>query len=57
VDNFKAAMDRDNKHEGISVAFSFTAGAIEEAARLRNLPAGESRLVTLRRAEDLLAEE
>jgi hypothetical protein len=57
VDNFKAAMDRDNKHEGIIVAFSFTSGAIEEAARLRNLPAGESRLVTLRRAEDLLAEE
>ena len=35
VDNFETAIRRDGKHKGYVVAFSFTRGAHEEAARAR----------------------
>jgi DNA modification methylase len=37
VDNFKSALDRDKYKKGYLVAFSFSKGALEEAARLRNI--------------------
>lgn len=33
VDNFETAVERDGKHKGYVVAFSYTRGAYEEAAR------------------------
>ena len=36
VDNFETAMQRANEKKGFIVAFSFTKGAYEEVARIRN---------------------
>ena len=36
VDNFESAIRRMNKNQGIIVAFSFTRGAYDEVARIRN---------------------
>jgi hypothetical protein len=35
LDSFETAIRRENKHKGFLVAFSFSKGAIEEAARAR----------------------
>lgn len=47
VDNFEAAMDRAGKDRGYIVAFSFTRGAREEAARVRWNRALQIELVTV----------
>ena len=57
VDNFQHAVEREGKRTGIIVAFSFGSGAVEEAARLRNLPNGHRYDIRLKKAEDLLREE
>lgn len=36
IDNFETAVRRDGSHKGYIVAFSFTKGAIDEAARTRS---------------------
>jgi len=51
VDNFETAVERSGKHEGFIVAFSFTAGAFEEAARAN--AAGKVK-ITLVRVEDVI---
>jgi DNA modification methylase len=53
VDNFQTAVRRDGKHKGYIVAFSFTRGAIEEAARAKLQEGIEIQLV---RVADLLAD-
>jgi len=53
VDNFETALKRAKKTRGIVVAFSFTAGAREEAARAKN----QERLeIELRTVEEIIAE-
>jgi len=47
VDNFEAAMERTGKDKGYIVAFSFTKGAYEEAARVRGTRKLDIELVTL----------
>ncbi len=51
VDTFKTAVEREDKHKGFLVAFSFTKGAIDESARLRREGSVEIALV---RAEDIV---
>lgn len=51
VDNFETAVERDGKHRGYIVAFSFTKGAREEAARVRRQGKVE---IVLVKAEDVL---
>lgn len=51
VDNFEAAIEREGKHKGYIVAFSFTRGAVEEAARVRRQGKME---IVLVKAEDVL---
>jgi len=51
VDNFETAIERAGKHKGYIVAFSFTRGAIEEAARARREREVE---VVLVKAEDVV---
>jgi DNA modification methylase len=53
VDNFETAVERGNKHRGYIVAFSFTRGAHEEAARAKESKGLE---ITLVGVADLLAE-
>jgi DNA modification methylase len=50
VDNFETAIERSGKHMGYLVAFSFSKGAHEEAARSR----GTGRHVVLVKVADLL---
>jgi DNA modification methylase len=45
VDNFETAMERDGKDKGYIVAFSFTRGASEEVARVKNAKGLEIGLV------------
>jgi DNA modification methylase len=49
VDNFETAVRREKKHKGWIIAFSFTRGAIEEAARAKadGLEIGLTRVATL----------
>jgi len=47
VDNFEAAMERTGKNKGYIVAFSFTKGAYEEAARVRGTRKLDIELVTV----------
>jgi hypothetical protein len=47
VDNFETAVEREGKHKGYIVAFSFTRGAVEEAARARRQAGLEIVLVTV----------
>lgn len=49
VDNFETAMRREGKHKGWIIAFSFTRGAMEEAARAKadGLEIGLTRVATL----------
>lgn len=47
VDNFETAIERDGKHKGYIVAFSFTRGAYEEAARVKAIGRCEVVLVTV----------
>ncbi len=51
VDNFETAIERDGKHKGYLVAFSFTSGAVEEAARARRKRGVE---VVLVKVEDVV---
>lgn len=51
VDNFETAIEREGKGKGYLIAFSFTKGATEEAARSREVGKNE---VVLVRVEDLL---
>lgn len=51
VDNFETAVERDGKHKGYIIGFSFTRGAYEEAARVKAAGRYEIVLVTV---EDLL---
>jgi len=51
VDNFETAIQRDGKHKGYIVAFSFTSGAVEEAARARRKRGIE---VVLVKVEDIV---
>jgi DNA modification methylase len=51
IDSFRTAVEREGKHKGFFVAFSFTKGAVEEVARLRRENNVEVALVT---AEDLV---
>jgi len=53
VDNFETAVERDGRHKGYIVAFSFGRGAHEEAARVKDVKGVEIVLVTV---ADLLAE-
>jgi DNA modification methylase len=55
VDNFETALRREKKSVGMIVAFSFGKGAIEEAARVRNLPNG-NRMDIILRTMDALTE-
>ncbi|HEX7299962.1 MAG TPA: DNA methyltransferase [Solirubrobacteraceae bacterium] len=50
VDNFETAIERSGKHKGYIVAFSFTTGAYEEAARSKET----DRAVHLVKVADLL---
>ena len=45
VDNFETAVERDGKTKGFIVAFSFTKGAHEEAARAKAKKGLEIQLV------------
>ncbi len=47
VDNFETAVERNGKSKGYIVAFSFTRGAYEEAARAKNAKGIEIELVTV----------
>jgi hypothetical protein len=47
VDNFKSALDRKKYKKGYLVAFSFSKGALDEAARLRNIGEMDMILVTV----------
>lgn len=51
VDNFETAIQRDGKHKGYIIGFSFTRGAYEEAARAKAIGQCEVVLVTI---DDLL---
>ena len=51
IDNFKAALERKKYKKGYIVAFSFTKGAYEEVARLKNTGELEIKLI---KVEDLL---
>jgi len=51
IDNFKAALERKKYKKGFIVAFSFTKGVYEEAARLKNQEELEIKLI---KVEDLL---
>lgn len=53
VDNFETAVERGKKHKGYIVAFSFTRGAHEEAARAKESKGLEIALVEV---ADLLSE-
>jgi DNA modification methylase len=53
VDNFETAVERTRKHRGIIVAFSFSRGAYEEAARAKAAKGLEIDLVAVK---DLLAD-
>lgn len=53
VDNFETAVERDGKGKGYIVAFSFSRGAHEEAARVKESKGLEIELVNV---ADLLAE-
>lgn len=53
VDSFEAAIERSGHNRGAIVAFSFTRGAVEEAARVRLTRGIE---ITLLRVADLFAE-
>ena len=45
IDGFKTAVEREGKHKGFVVAFSFTRGAVDEVARMRREGAVEIVLV------------
>ncbi len=47
VDNFETAIEREGKHKGFFVAFSFTRSAYEEAARARRSGGPDVALVTV----------
>lgn len=47
VDNFETAVERNGKSKGYIVAFSFTRGAYEEAARAKNAKGIDIELVTV----------
>jgi predicted helicase len=51
IDNFKSALDRKQYKKGIVVAFSFSKGASEEVARLKNTGELDISLITI---EELL---
>lgn len=51
VDNFETAVERSGKHMGYIVAFSFTRGAYEEAARAKRR---EAATIILVKASDLI---
>jgi DNA modification methylase len=51
IDTFRTAVERDGKHKGFVVAFSFTRGAIDEVARLRKADNIE---IVLVKAEDIV---
>jgi DNA modification methylase len=49
IDNFETAVERAGKHKGYVIAFSFTRGAREEAARARNEKGFEIELIEVHR--------
>ncbi|MBI4723273.1 MAG: restriction endonuclease [Candidatus Stahlbacteria bacterium] len=51
IDNFETALKREKYRQGYIVSFSFTKGAYEEVARLRNAAELEIKLIT---AQELL---
>lgn len=51
VDNFETAIERSGKHKGYLVAFSFSKGAVDEAARSKEVA---KNAVVLVKVEDLL---
>lgn len=61
VDNFETPVERSGKKKGEIVAFSFTKGAYEEAARVKKAKGLEIKLVTveeiLERRADLVTPE
>jgi hypothetical protein len=48
VDNFETAVERYGANKGHIVAFSFTRGAVEEVARVKNAKGLEIELVTVK---------
>lgn len=52
IDNFETAIERAGKHKGYVIAFSFTRGAKEEAARAFNAKGLEIELVEVARLID-----
>jgi DNA modification methylase len=48
VDNFETAVERSKKKKGEIIAFSFTKGAYEEAARVKKAKGFEIKLVTVK---------
>ncbi len=56
VDNFETALRREKKAVGMIVAFSFGRGAVEETARVRNLPNGNRQDIALRTMDELMEE-
>ncbi len=48
IDNFETALKRANYKKGYIVAFSFTKGAYEEVARIKNKKELEIRLITVK---------
>lgn len=51
IDNFKSALERANYKQGQIIAFSFTKGAIEEVARLKNK---NETIITLTTVKELI---
>ena len=54
VDNFETALKRQNYKKGYIVAFSFSKGAYEEVARIKNKEGLEIKLITV---EELLTKK
>ena len=54
VDNFETAVERAGRNRGYIIAFSFTRGAYEEAARAKAVGKADIKLVKI---EDLIAEK
>jgi DNA modification methylase len=54
VDNFETALKRQNYKKGYIVAFSFSKGAYEEVARIKNKEGLEIKLITI---EELLSKK
>ena len=54
VDNFETAVERSGKHAGLIIAFSFTKGAFEEAARAKS---EKGQLIELRTVATMLGDK